>query len=90
LFSYIHVPVEKRTKLEPSNNKDLFVGYSDTSKAYGVYIPEQRKTIVSKDVKFEEDFASRKSHEPTPVAEDVEQEATKVELGSPVISNAVQ
>jgi hypothetical protein len=46
------------------------VGYSETSKAYRVYIPEQRKTVVSRDVKFEEDFASRKSHEPTSVEED--------------------
>jgi hypothetical protein len=80
---YIHVPVEKRTKLEPSNRKGLFVGYSETSKAYKVYIPEQRKTVVSRDVKFEEDFASRKSHEPIPVTENEEQEALKVEPGSP-------
>jgi hypothetical protein len=69
--------------LEPSSRKGLFVGYSETSKAYRVYIPEQRKTVVSRDVKFEEDFASRKSHEPIPVTEDEEQEALKVEPGSP-------
>jgi hypothetical protein len=86
---YIHVSVEKRTKLEPSSKKGLFVGYNETSKAYRVYIPEQRKTIVSRDVKFEEDFASRKSHEPTLVAENEEQEAPKVELRSLVISRAV-
>jgi hypothetical protein len=45
---------------------------------------------VSRDVKFEEDFASRKSHEPIPVTEDEEQEALKVEPGSPVTSRAVQ
>jgi hypothetical protein len=69
---YIHVPVEKRTKLEPSSNKGLFVRYSKTSKAYRVYIPEQRKTIMSKDVKFEEDFTSKKSHEPILVIENEE------------------
>lgn len=31
---YVHVPKEKRKKLEPSGNKDTFVGYSETSKAY--------------------------------------------------------
>jgi hypothetical protein len=87
---YIHVPVEKRTKLKPSNRKGLFVGYSETSKAYRVYISKQRKTIVSKDVKFEEDVASKKSHEPTPVAKDEEHEALKVESGLPLISMAVQ
>jgi hypothetical protein len=80
---YIHVLVEKRTKLEPSSRKGLFVGYSETSKAYKVYIPEQRKTVVSRDVKFEEDFASKKSHEPIPVTENEEQEAPKVEPRSP-------
>jgi hypothetical protein len=32
---YIHVPTEKRTKLEPSGEV-LFIGYSETSKAYRI------------------------------------------------------
>jgi hypothetical protein len=36
---YIHVPIEKRTKLEASRKKGLFVGYNETSKAYMVFIP---------------------------------------------------
>jgi len=35
---FIHVPKEKRTKLEPSGKKGTFVGYSETSKAYIIYI----------------------------------------------------
>ena len=31
---YIHIPKEKRTKLDPSGNKGIFIGYSDTSKSY--------------------------------------------------------
>ena len=50
--------------MEPSNRKGLFVGYSENSKACKIYIRRERKTIVNRDVKFEEDFASRKSHEP--------------------------
>lgn len=34
---YIHVSKEKRTKMEPSRNKGIFVGYSETSKAYIKY-----------------------------------------------------
>jgi hypothetical protein len=30
---YIHVPKEKRTKMEPSSKKGVFVGYSENSKA---------------------------------------------------------
>jgi hypothetical protein len=36
---FIRVPKEKRTKLEPSRKKGTFVGYSETSKAYRIYIP---------------------------------------------------
>jgi type IV secretory pathway TraG/TraD family ATPase VirD4 len=39
---YIHVPKEKRSKLEPSGKKETFVGYSETSKAYRIYIPIKR------------------------------------------------
>ena len=39
---YIHVPKEKRTKLEPSGRKGIFVEYSETSKAYRVYILGQK------------------------------------------------
>jgi uncharacterized protein (UPF0297 family) len=39
---YIHVPKEKRTKLNPSGRKGTFVGYSESSKAYWIYILGQR------------------------------------------------
>jgi hypothetical protein len=40
---YLHVPKEKRSKLEPSGIKGTFVGYSESSKAYRIYIPGQRQ-----------------------------------------------
>ena len=58
---YCHIPVEKRTKLEPIVEKGILVGYSETSKAYRVYIPALRKTVVRRDVKFEEERALQKS-----------------------------
>jgi hypothetical protein len=36
---YIHVPKEKRTKLDPSGRKGTFVGYNESSKEYHIYIP---------------------------------------------------
>jgi hypothetical protein len=39
---YFHVPIEKRSKLEPSGRKGTFVGYSESSKSYRIYIPGQR------------------------------------------------
>lgn len=39
---YVHVLKEKRTKMEPSGKKGIFVGYTETSKAYRMYVPGQR------------------------------------------------
>ena len=57
---YIHVPREKRTKLEPSDKKGTFVGYSESSNAYIIYIPRSKQIEVSKDVLFEEPMDIRK------------------------------
>ena len=35
---YIHIPKEKISKLDPPGKKGLFVGYSEQSKAYQIYI----------------------------------------------------
>ena len=45
-LKFSHVPSEKRTKLEPTAEKDIFVGYNETSKAFQIYIPAQRKIVV--------------------------------------------
>ena len=61
----MHVPKEKRTKLDPSGRKGTFVGYNESSKAYRIYIPSQRQIEVRRDVTFEEEVAfmrSRGSH----------------------------
>ena len=60
-LTFSHVPSEKRTKLEPIAEKGIFVGYSETSKAFWIYILAQRKLVVRRDVRFEEDRAFRKS-----------------------------
>lgn len=44
---YVHILIEKRNKLEPSSEKGIFVGYKDVSEAYKVYIPGQKRFIVS-------------------------------------------
>jgi hypothetical protein len=62
---YSHIPKDKRNKLEPSGKKGIFVGYSDSSKAYRIHIPEQHKIEVSRDVTFHEKMAFKKSIEET-------------------------
>jgi hypothetical protein len=82
---YCHVPTERRTKLEPTAEKGILVGYSETSKAYRVYIPALRRTVVRRDVRFEEDRAFRKSCGQMPVDEQSqEQSAPKEEARQPL------
>ena len=58
---YIHIPKEKRTKLDPSGRKGIFVGYSESSNAYIIYFPGFKKIDISRDVTFDEDSAYNKS-----------------------------
>ena len=44
---YIHVPKEKRSKLDLSRRKGIFVGYSESSKAFRVYIPSFKQIETS-------------------------------------------
>jgi hypothetical protein len=57
------VPKEKRTKMEPSGKKGIFVGYSETSKAYIIYIQGQIYIEVRRDVTFHEEFSFKKFNE---------------------------
>jgi hypothetical protein len=74
---YIHIPKEKRTKLEPSEKKGTFVGYNETSKAYRIYIPCQKFIEVSRDVTFHEEVVFHRARELPYDSE--EQEATPID-----------
>ena len=54
---YCHVHANTRKKLDPFGEKRLLVGYSETSKAYKVYIPACKRIVVSRDVQLDEDRA---------------------------------
>jgi hypothetical protein len=58
---YFHVPKEKRSKIDRLGKKGTFVGYSESSKDYRIYIPGQRQIEVSRDVIFEEEISFRRS-----------------------------
>jgi hypothetical protein len=77
---YSCIPKDKRNKLEPSGKKGIFVGYSDSSKSYRIYIPEQHKIEVNKDITFNEKMDFKKSIEETIEEEEIEEaieESTK-------------
>jgi hypothetical protein len=58
---FIHIPKEKRNKLEPSGKKGIFVRYCEVSKAFSIYIPGHRHIEISRDVTFDEDATLKKS-----------------------------
>jgi hypothetical protein len=49
-LTYSHVPLEKTTKLDPTAQQGILVGYLEVSKAYRIYIPSQWRVVVSRDV----------------------------------------
>jgi hypothetical protein len=36
---FVHIPKERRNKLDPSGKKGIFIGYCEVSKAFRIYIP---------------------------------------------------
>jgi hypothetical protein len=58
---FIHIPKEKRNKMEPSGKKGIFVGYYEVSKAFRIYIPGHHHIEISRDVTFDEDAVLKKS-----------------------------
>ena len=58
---YVHIPKEKRTKLDPFGKKGLFVGYCEVSKSIRIYISGFYHIDISRDVTFYEEAALKKS-----------------------------
>lgn len=51
---FVHIPQEKRRKLNAKSKKGVFVGYEENCKGYRVWIPNERKIEVSRDVVIKE------------------------------------
>ena len=58
---YVHIPKEKRTKLDPFGNKEIFVGYCELSKAFRIYILGFHHMEISRDVTFDEEATLKRS-----------------------------
>ena len=54
---FVLIPGELRNKLEAKSTKAMFIGYSTHQKGYKCYVPETRRVLVSRDVKFMESKA---------------------------------
>ena len=57
---YVHILKEKRTKLDPSGKKGIFVGYCEVSKAFRIYISGFHHIEISRDVKFDVETTIKK------------------------------
>jgi hypothetical protein len=76
--SYYHVPSEKRTKLDPTREKGLLVGYNEVSKAYRIFVSAHRRIVVCRDVQFKEERALRRSRDmPTQIEDQQGQDSGK-------------
>jgi hypothetical protein len=51
---FIHIPDERRKKLDPKSMEGILVGYCDTSKAYRVWDPVTRKVKIIRDIRINE------------------------------------
>ncbi|KAG7553295.1 hypothetical protein ISN45_Aa06g038290 [Arabidopsis thaliana x Arabidopsis arenosa] len=54
-IAHAHVPDEKRSKLDDKSEKYIFIGYDNNSKGYKLYNPDTKKTIISRNVVFDEE-----------------------------------
>jgi hypothetical protein len=53
-IAYVHIPKEKRKKLDAKAEKCILVGYSDEQKGYKCYNPQTKQACVSRDVVVDE------------------------------------
>ena len=51
----MHIPAPSRRKLDPKAQQGIFVGYSDESKAFRIWISAKSQIVISQDVTFDED-----------------------------------
>lgn len=53
---YVHVPAEKRKKLDQTAIQMIFFGHDDQTKGYRCYNPDTKSVTISRDVKFNNEF----------------------------------
>ena len=80
--AYVHVPKEKRTKVDSKSKKCIFIGYKDGLKGYKLWNPITRKVVYSQDVVFREVKDVIKHEVPSKEPEKIEFELKEEELDS--------
>jgi hypothetical protein len=80
---FLHISKEKKTKLDPSGKKGIFVGYYEASKASRVYILGYHHIEISRDVTFDE-YATLKTSRRCHLEEVCEEEHVAPRVAEPV------
>ena len=74
--AYMHIPDEKRSKLDKKSRRCIFIGYPEHSKGYKLYDPGSGKMVRSRNVIFvEDDFKDNnvsRERQPKDLLKDVE------------------
>ena len=82
-IAYAHIPNEKRKKLDDKSEKCIFLGVSETSKAFKLFNPLTNQIVTSRDVVFdEENIWDWNGQQPTPIIldDEVEKEEKPTEI----------
>ncbi|KAG6404540.1 hypothetical protein SASPL_136789 [Salvia splendens] len=53
--AYAHVPDQTKCKLDDKSKPFIFIGYDSNTKGYKLYDPTSQKTMISRDVEFDEE-----------------------------------
>ncbi|KAG6385237.1 hypothetical protein SASPL_154067 [Salvia splendens] len=53
--AYAHVSDQTRSKLDDKSKPFIFIGYDSNTKGYKLYDPTSQKTMISRDVEFDEE-----------------------------------
>ena len=51
--SYVHIPIDKRSKLDSKSKKCIFLGFKKGVKWYKLWDLMAQKVVISKDVVFD-------------------------------------
>ena len=86
--AYVHIPKERRSKLDPKSVKCIFLGYCQGSKAYRLYNTETRQIVKSRDVIFDEPVKCTKdiSIEKDEINDNKHQSETQIITPTPIES----
>jgi hypothetical protein len=81
---FLHIPEADRRKLDPKTIEGLFIGYSETVKAYLIYVPKSQKVITSREVIFMEEVTTNINHQsPTNLVQTTQDEPDETRQGKP-------